>query len=485
MAPTLETTSAKFRVTYEEATLPGDELMGFTGGTYLYTISDYVSVGPAFYGALTGERGGFITLGGATEAHLPLGDSYELNSGLFIGAGGGRGGYTLSGGGLMLRYHAGVKYKSDRYGHFGLGMSYLDFPDGAIHSGQPYLSYEYPFRTLIGSGWISGNESPGPLLSDSSHQEIAAIYKTYTIPAGVLADNGAPQYKRIDLVGGEWNKYINKRLFLHTEGEGAMGGKSQGYMQILLGAGYRQPLGSSSAIKLIGSAGYAGGGNVATGGGFIVDAQLSFQQAITDHLYLEATAGHMRAPDTNFQTDSLALKLGYQFATPYVDNRQHTFDTSELTAFTPSHFRARATHQSYLKADPNWRGHHNDLNIDNMGLQLDAFINRNLFLTGQGIAAYRGEAGAYMTGLLGAGLHLPMGDSPLFLDGELLTGAAGGGGADVNGGFVWQYNVGAGYQLNDHLSLIAQYGRMEAPNGNFKANVVTLSLGYNFTLFTR
>lgn len=480
-----DTTQARFRVTYEEVSLPQDESMGFLGGSYLYDINDYVSLGPAAYGALTGERGGFITLGGTAEVQQSFGNQYELNSGIFIGAGGGRGGYTLSGGGLMLRYHAGVKYRTDHYGHFGLGMSYLDFPDGDIHSTQPYFSYEYPFRTLITSGWPSKHLFTSTGSHHSSEHDLAVIYKTYSIPSDVLADNGSDQHNRIDLVGIEWNKYLNDNLFLHTEAEGAMGGASNGYMQILLGAGYRHPLTPGSAIKLSGSAGVAGGGNVATGGGLLLDTHLSFQQELTDQLYFEVSAGYVIAPDTNFEAYSLVAKFGYAFDTPYVGKSAYKLDSNDLAGFEPSHFRVRTTHQSYLKADPNWRTHHNDLNVSNLGVQMDAFINENLFVTGQGLAAYSGKAGAYMTGLLGAGLHMPLSDTPLFLDGELLAGAAGGGGMSVGGGFVWQSNLGLGYQLSDEFSLIAQYGYMAAPKGDFKADVVTLSFAYNFSFFTR
>lgn len=480
----LTTTPARFRMTVENVTLPKDEKMGFLGGTYLYAINDNVSLGPAAYGALTGDRGGFITLGGAAEFNKSLGEHYEFNTGLFVGAGGGRGGYTLSGGGLMLRYHAGVNYQTNNIGRFGAGLSYVDFPDGAIHSTQPYLSYEYPFRTLIVSGW-KGSSGTQRRNKPASGHELSAIYKSYRVPDHVRADNGADQYEHIALTGMEWNKYLNDSVFLHTEAEGALGGRSHGYMQMLLGAGYRFRLNNSNAIKISGSAGVAGGGNVATGGGLLLDTQLSYQLAFTDHVYVEAVGGYTTAPDGDFEALSWAAKLGYAFDTPYVGISDRLISAVNLSGFNASHFRVRAAHQNYYKAAPNWRTHHNDLNVGNLGIQVDAFLTDHLFLTGQGLAAYSGQAGAYMTGLLGAGVHAPIAKSAFFVDGEILAGAAGGGGVSVGGGFVWQSNIGLGYQFNDRYSLIAQYGRMEAPEGNFKANVSTLSFGYNFSLYTR
>jgi hypothetical protein len=124
--------------------------------------------------------------------------------------------------------------------------------------------------------------------------------------------------------------------------------------------------------------------------------------------------------------------------------------------------------------------------MDNLGFQIDYFPNRTVYLSGQGMAAYgRGNAGAYMTGLLGAGLHFPLGNTPTFIELEALAGAAGGGGVAVGGGFVWQANAGIGIELTDAFSLIATAGRLDAPGGEFEADVVGISIGYQFTAFAK
>jgi hypothetical protein len=124
--------------------------------------------------------------------------------------------------------------------------------------------------------------------------------------------------------------------------------------------------------------------------------------------------------------------------------------------------------------------------MDNLGFQIDYFPVRTVYLTGQGLAAYgRGNAGAYMTGLVGAGLHFPLGNTPAFIDLEALAGAAGGGGVAVGGGFVWQANAGIGIELTDAFSLIATVGHLDAPGGEFAAHVVGASIGYRFTTFLK
>ncbi|NWF39477.1 hypothetical protein F3F96_10060 [Mariprofundus sp. NF] len=481
----IDSVPAKFRFTYDNASLPAGEKMGFLGTTALYDVNDWLSFGPSAYGALVGQRGGFITLGMATELRKELFDNnFEVNAGMFVGAGGGRGGFQLAGGGLMLRYHLGAKLKTFM-GDFGGGISYIDFPDGAIHSSQPYISYEFPFTTLIASGRRDVPDWEGAMIGRGSlsEQEFATVFRTYQIPTGVLTDSGRAQYKTINLMGIEWNRYLDDNLFLKIESEGAMGGQSNGYMQILFGLGYRFELMDGTWFKLSSSLGVAGGGDVATGGGLIIDAVASLQQRLGDNLFAEISAGYVKVPETSFKAVSYAGKIGYHFYTPNV--RSESVDLTDLIGFDAAHFRMRTTHQTYYKAAANWRSHHANLNVDLLGIQMDYFLHDNFYLTGQGLAAYKGQAGAYMTGLVGGGVHLPLFGSPLFIDGELLVGAAGGGGLAVGGGFVWQGNAGLGYQFSDEFSLIAQYGYMAAPKGNFRAKVLSLSLGYNLTLFSR
>ncbi|CAN8140284.1 hypothetical protein THIOSC13_1810003 [uncultured Thiomicrorhabdus sp.] len=58
----------------------------------------------------------------------------------------------------------------------------------------------------------------------------------------MTTDSGLPQHPTVDLIGAEWSNYLNDNYFVKVESEGAMGGRSQGYMQIFLGGGYRYSL---------------------------------------------------------------------------------------------------------------------------------------------------------------------------------------------------------------------------------------------------
>ena len=472
------------RMTYESLSLPGGENMGMLGGDLLVSVNDHLRLGVGTYGALRGERGGFITLGVEGELQQRINESWMSHAGLFVGAGGGRGGYTLSGGGLMLRGDVGVTYESKAYGNIGFGVSHVRFPSGTITSTQPYIQYEYPFNSLLGAGWPEAPTLDRSIRLDpvqASANEFALVGRHYKFASSAKRDDGQPQNSSMQLVGVEWLSYLNERWFLKMESEGAMGGENNGYMQILLGGGYRMPITRSTTLKIHAAAGPAGGGGADTGGGLLLDAGLGLQQNISKNLAIELLAGGVTAPSHSFEALNLALKLNYQFGLPDVSSTPVSWNA--LGDFDTQQLRVRLANQTYFKADPNWRNRSINQEVSNLGVQVDYFLSPHLFITGQGLAAYAGDAGAYMTGEVGLGTQWDL-TQHWFIEGEGLVGAAGGGGLAVGGGLVAQANASLGYRLSDALAIMATAGYIEAPRGDFKATVAGISLAYQFTGFT-
>ena len=472
------------RMTYESLSLPGGEKMGMLGADLLVSVNDHLRLGVGTYGALRGERGGFITLGVEGELQQRINASWMSHAGLFVGAGGGHGSNALSGGGLMLRGDLGVTYQSKGYGNIGFGVSHVRFPSGDVTSTQPYIQYEYPFNSLLVAGWPDAPTLDRSVRLDpvqASANEFGLVGRHYQFASSAVRDNGQPQTSSMQLVGVEWLSYLNERWFLKVESEGAMGGENNGYMQILLGGGYRLPITRSTSLKLHVAAGPAGGGGADTGGGLLLDAGLGLQQNISKNLAIELLAGGVTAPSHSFEALNLALKFNYQFGLPDVSSSAISWNT--LGDFDTEQLRVRLTNQTYFKADPNWRNRSINQEVSNLGVQVDYFVSPHLFMTGQGLAAYAGDAGAYMTGQVGLGTQWDL-TQHWFIEGEALIGAAGGGGLAVGGGLVAQANASLGYRLSNALSIIATAGHIEAPRGDFKANVAGVSLAYQFTGFT-
>ena len=480
----IQPTTSAVRLTYESLNLPGGESMGMLGGDVLVNVNEHLRLGVGAYGAMQGERGGFITLGVEGEWQQRLSDAWVSHAGLFVGAGGGHGSNALTGGGLMLRGDLGVTYESKGYGNIGLGVSHVRFPSGDITSTQPYVQYEYPFNSLLGSGWLSAPAKYNSLRIDpvqASSNEFALVGRHYELSSKARRDDGGVQNSSMQLVGVEWLSYLNDHWFVKVETEGAMGGDNNGYMQILLGGGLRLPLSNRTSLKLHAAAGPAGGGGADVGGGLLLDAGLGLQQKVSRNTALELSVGGVMAPSHTFEALNVALKLNYQFGLPDVGSEPVSW--YGLQEFDTTPLRVRLTNQTYFKADDRWRNGNTNQEVSNLGVQMDYFLTPNWFITGQGLAAYAGDAGAYMVGEVGVGGVWNVTPN-WFIEGEALFGAAGGGGLAVGSGLVAQGNASVGYRLNNALSIMATAGHIAALQGDFKAHIAGVSLAYQFTGFT-
>lgn len=469
----------QLRFIRETISLPGDEKMGWIGGGLIFGVNDYLSLGMESFGAVTGQRGGFITLGGSALAKRPLSQHWLAEAGVHLGAGGGRGGYTLSGGGLLVRSHVGLDYRLIPGTSLGFGISDVRFPNGVISSRQAYLQLQHDFSMLRPGGW-SGESAPfpssGPQSVPVKEHQLAAVVRHYRIPAGVETDAGTPQHPTMQLVGVEWERKLGQNGFLKLESEGAAGGKSTGYMQILVGGGYRQPLFGPISLRLSASAGPAGGGGVDTGGGMIGDAGLGVDWRLGRKAAVGVSMSEVRSFTQSFEARSTSLTVAYTFDLPDLLTIDSAYD---WTGFTAERLRIRSKVQQYRQAADNWRSHHAEQTVENLGFALDYFPSEHLYFTGQGLAAFRGDAGAYMTGLLGGGIHMPWG--PLYVEVEGLIGAAGGGGLAMGGGSVIQGMAALGWHLGPSSSVALSLGRLHALTGDFRANVIGLTLAHRFS----
>ena len=483
----LPTTPVSWSLTQEAWRLPASETMGMTGATLWWGATKDLKLGVATYGATRGQRGGFITLGVAGELAHRWSPQWLSTAGLFVGAGGGRGGQPLAGGGLMLRTDVGLGYDLSRGGRIGAGVSHVRFPDGTINSTQPYVRYDHNFHSL----WVGGLAPPelrravaqpaGSASLPWGAQEFALVVRDVR----VAAPAGAPANTPMQLLGIEWTSDLDPQWFVKLGADGAMGGQSSGYMQILAGGGYRLPLWQGGSLKLHAAAGPAGGGAVDTRGGLIWDSGVALQQRVSRNDSLELAWGKVGHFSGHFKGDAVGLKWVHHFSTPEVG--AEPVRLSALRGLDAHHLRIRLAQQTYIQGAPGWRNSYADLNVDNLGVQLDYFLSpanpsTQWFVTGQGLAAYKGQAGAYMTGLVGMGTQRSL-RGAWFAEAEALVGAAGGGGLATGGGLVGQLNLGLGYRWSKHVSVMGTAGTMTALGGDFRAKVLGLGLVYDLTTF--
>ena len=442
---------------YESLSLPGNRSMGMLGLGLNQELGRHFSAGVQTWSAVKGEHGGFITIGLDGAGHMPLTDGLDIEGGLFVGAGGGHGENTLSGGGLMLRTYAQLTLDAGALGRIGAGVSHVKFPNGSIRSTQPMASYTLPLASTTGKG--------GSLPTPLPKRQVSILGSDVKVGSSSRNTGGTKQ-EEFRLVGMTFDNFIADEWYLRIEAAGGAGGNSAGYMQVLAGPGIQVPLCNRLDLDASVGIGGAGGGAVDTGGGLLYKASAGLQFFITKQLFAEASVGYLTSAEGSFKAVTPSLQLGSRFG------GDRSGDSG-----SPIPLRVRMASQHYFKGSDNWRTQYGDQEIDNLGLQLDYFFSPAVYLTGEALAAYAGKAGAYMTGLFGAGVQQDMAPS-IFFDGEGLLGVAGGGGIAVGSGAVWQGNVGIGYRIGREFSLMVTGGRIGAFDGNFKANVLGVSLGY-------
>jgi len=476
----LKSRPTTFRVTMEELDLPGNEKMGLLGTDYLIHLNKYLYTGLGLYSAVSGERGGFFVGGIESGAKFKLGKHLELDAGVFVGGGGG--GSAPQGGGLMVRPHIGVMVKTS-VGKFGLQASEVEFPNGGINSRQVSLVYEKPLSVLMSKKWLPLGQT-GALSRkfmrrhQPIEQDFSVLAQRYQIADGVRDTAGDLQVADMSLVGIEWDMYFSDAAFFRLQTLGAFGGGTDGFASLLFGLGYRFDLPGSNSLKIGATVGASGGGQVETGGGLTTDASVNLQHRFDNGLLIGARAGIVAAPDGEFEATSFGLYLGNADRKP----ARKVFTSRDVK---PRHWRVRATHQTYLPRGNSRRKGVTELdnkNVDLIGLQTDIILNKYAYITGQAIGAYDGDAGGYAAGMIGGGINYPLWkDSRLELTGEVLVGAAGGGGLDVGDGLVSQAMLGLSYRTSRSTSLQVSLGRMEAQNGSFEADVVNVTFGFRFT----
>lgn len=472
------------RFTFDAVDMPdGRKDMGLAGINYLVDLKKNYYLGLGVYESLTGEYGGFFTGGIEAGGRIYAIEPVALDAGVFVGGGGGGG--APQGGGLMVRPHAGLVWYFDTW-RLGLNYSWVKFPDGEIDSHNASLAVEIPldFHLVPGRASRDSFDTLTPELRRRlpySRQELTLVGRSYSPRKNTRDTSGALSEDSIDMVGFEYRGSLGTNLFYLVETQGAFNGDADGFAELLLGVGYRLPLGRTELAATL-SAGGAGGGQVDTGGGAVVRGELSAGYGLTPALKLGVSGGYIDAVDGSFSALSLGSRLSMAFDTPNPQGGMFSgFRDDELDF---SQWRVRINHQSYAK--PARKQGSDDVAVHLAGAKLDHFLSENLFLTGQAAGAYKGEAGGYATGLVGAGYEVKLfGLDECLLDAELLLGAGGGGGLSVGGGGVVQPMMGLLYKPFPAFSVQLSGGYVKSFEGDLNSPVFDLSFNYSYETLER
>ena len=452
----LETRPAQLRLTYEQVDISTSETMGLGGLSYLVNVSPSIYAGLSAYGALSGDRGGFFTGGLEVGTGVRYG-RVLVDAGLFVGGGGG--GSAPQGSGLMVRPHLGVSRQFDDFS-LGAGLSWVKFPDGDIDSKQVYLNLGIPLDVVFADSRHAGKlldagEVAGYGLRQGRSRLVAKAER-YSPSSGVLTTAGGTM-SDMDTLGFEYQYDLASGWFGFLEVAGAGEGGSDGYAEVLFGAGWGMPiLGGSTRLNLTASVGGAGGGTVDTGGGVIGKAGIGIEHRFSPRLSAGLEVGKV-ASQGSFEGSRVGLSLSYALGELNPTRRGQAVGKGDSVVLQG--WEVAASHQSYLKAQ---RKDGADEGIDLVGMKLARQLGEHAYLTGQAYGAYAGGAGGYAVGLMGGGLLYPLGNSPWSVSLEALLGVGGGGGLDVSGGGLAQVQAGLRYRVSRNVALQLELGAVKS-----------------------
>jgi len=481
---------AKYRFTYDRMTLPDDEHMGLLGGNYLLSVNGGGYFGLGVYGAVSGERGGFFTGGLAFGWNKKIVGPLGIDAGVFLGGGGGGG--APQGGGFMFRPHLDVLFSLGE-NSFGFGVSRVEFPNGRITSNQYSLSFEHQFHSFFLPGWRTAAGS-GAQAFEVNQFDFGNVRRTrafafqalmYLPNDGQTGRSGRLMTDRIDVIGIRWYQYWLKNWWLEFETGGALGGSADGFAQVLGGVSYRRNIDRLLSLTATGLLGAAGGGDVDTGGGLIYRLMAGAAYHFTERWTSGFEFGIVKALDGDLFSKSVLLKVSHQYQVllPAIGTTFNSEDTF-LKAIWHK-YRLRANTQHYLPARAQIRKN-SDLGkrmISLAGLKIDTFISQNVFLTGQALGAYAGQAGGYAAGLVGVGRWKQLDEYPTWTaQAQFLIGAAGGGGVSVGGGLILQPMVNVSKAITTNVAVGIGLGVIHAPEGKLTALVGDLSIEYKYSV---
>jgi hypothetical protein len=457
-----------------ETSIANEPNMELTGIHYNLLLNENFYTGVGIYGAVTGKRGGFFTLGINAGFKQKITNRLYIDTGFHFGGGGGAS--APDGGGAFILPHLNLGYDFKAFS-LNTGWSFVTFFDeGLIKGNQLNVALEIPLSFNYSNYDATEKIFSEALLSASSwKQETKKTSFLVHFNNLKVKNEGRLKGKTINLAGFEFANYFTKNWFAFLKVDGAYGGIKAGFMDVFLGGGYHfscNKTNTNIVLKL--AAGAGGGGGVDSDGGFMLSPDISIEQKIFNEVYLALNKGYVFTPSRVFSTSSYGIGLKY-----YLE-RNGTF--SNERAFKKGKFKGV---EIVLKQDWYFNAKRITETTEDMhqiSLQINLDLNENLFLAGQTSFANFGNAGAYAEGLIGAGIktnNVAIHNTTLFA--QVLAGAAGGGNIGTGEGLIIKPSLGTDYQLNNTLSIRGSIGYVKAKGGSLSNSFINFGLKYNFS----
>ena len=467
MAPPSERLRRSITLGVETLRLPGGERLGLASSSLLFEVGPSWWLGPAVFGAATGRRGGLFVGGVEGQRRWRWDDGVEAFASLALGGGGG--GAAPVGSGLLVRSQVGV---TRPWGPLKAGLTWSDarFPSGAIFSRQLGVvlvwdgDYAHWSADAVGRGVAAGTESG--LGFDRWH-------------TGWLRHHIQGDVRRVGLISARAERHLGDdgRWTWGFDAAAAAQGGAAGYMELLAGVGWMQPVTRDLHVGARAGVGLAGGGAVPSGGGVLAKAglQLAWSVAPGWQLGVEQGLGRGIAGQPALHTHQVWI------GRDLVPHQGSPLPASALEVvgyqWVAGVQHVQAARRISGRVAP----------FDEVIGKMNRRLDEHFYLSLQAHSAYAGGVGAYSVGLLGLGWRDgPEAPQTWHFGAETLIGAAGGGSVATGGGALGQALVWASAPLVGPTRLQMGLGRLRSLRGaGLDSTVWELSLTRSFGLAGR
>lgn len=456
-----------------ETNIADEKNMGFSGIHYNLFLNEYFYTGIGIYGSVTGNRGGFFTLGINAGYKKYINEKLYIDTGFHFGGGGGAG--APDGGGAFVLPHLSLGYEFNNFS-LNTGWSYVNFFDkGRIKGNQLNIALEIPLDFNYSNYINSESKFSSKILTSSSWKQETKKTSFMVHLNNLKVKSELFNDKTINLAGFEFANYLTKNWFAFLKVDGAYNGIRAGYMDVLLGAGYHFSFNKNRTNILTKfSFGAGGGGGVDSDGGFMVSPDISIEQQIFKDIYLSLNKGYLLTPKRIFSTSTYGIGLKY-----YVERNGTYSNEKPLENGKFKGVEVVLKQDWYFKAK---RMENTTEDMHQISLQVNLDLNKNLYLAGQTSFANFGNAGAYAEGLVGFGLKTnnSLQNNTTFFT-QILAGAAGGGNISTGEGLIIKPSIGVDYQMNNKISLRSSLGYVKAKGGSLSNPFIGFGIKYNFS----
>ena len=468
------------RITYESIHSASDDPLGLMG--VHYEINSFLLpklyLGIGGYGALVGDYGGFFTAGITPGFRFTFLKDYSLDLGLFLGGGGGASAFP--GDGEMIRAHAYLGYTINK-STLWLGINKQQISKTVLPSSLS-IGYSSQLEFLLQTSQQHRSKlSLSPILN-KYNLSINPSYTFYFPTSLNQGRNSTNIDSKIGLLSLDVSKQINKNWSGIISLSGSNDAPADGYGAIFVGSSYEYKLNKVSLFSKL-KIGMAGGGNIDTGGGLLIHPQIETQFHLNKQYALASSLGYIIAPSGTFE--SWQSSLGITYKATLNSLKTASDNIISIKKKSPYNFTWFIENKStfpvqdiYLKSGKKYE---EVIQFFGCGLafSLNSFTNAIVST----YWAYDGEVGAYAEGNFGLNSYKKI-TSNVSLGLEVLLGAAGGGGINVNTGTIHQETVNLSYALSNNKAFIFKLGSQGAfSNDSFHGTVVTVGVENKVNLF--